>query len=108
MDKAIEKSSKIAEEIKNENSFGGYTIEELRYQRAVVALQKEFAKAKVVNNLSKVKKTNPLSGSKSGLVKAGGMASRIISGLNVVDYAMLGFSVFSTTRKFFSFFRRKK
>ncbi len=107
-------SDKLPENVVVEDStFKGYTLEELRYQRALVLLRREFAKQKVESGLRHIRKTNVFtgtaSGSKaSGLVRAGGIASKILTGLNYADYAMIGFSAFGTVRKIFSFFRKKK
>lgn len=90
--------------------FKGYTLEELRYQRAIVALKREFAKSKTLAGASKLKKHNPLSsdGGKLPLKgKFGGIAGRIFTGLNYMDYIMLGYSLFKSGRKIFSFFRKK-
>lgn len=94
-------------------AFKGYTLDELRYQRALVMLRREFAKQKVNHKLRTIRKTNAFtgtaSGSKSsGLVRAGSIASRILSGMNYLDYAMIGISAFGTVRKIASFFGRKK
>lgn len=91
--------------------FKGYTLEELRYQRALVALQKEFCKSKLtrnVRNIQKSKLLNPSSSASSLPGKVGFVASKIFTGLNYLDYAMIGFSVFGAVRKIFSIFRRNK
>lgn len=92
------------------NKFNGYTLEDLRYQRALIALKKEFSKAKTINSVTKLKKKNPLTDNKTLSLpgKIGGMATRLLTGLNYVDYAMLGFSLFKSGKKIYSFFRRKK
>lgn len=109
--KEIEKTQDAAKSITNpEKKFEGYTLEEIRYQRALVLLQKEFCKNKIMRNFAQIQKSNPLSPEKaaSGLPgKVGFVASRLLSGLNYLDYAMIGFSVFGTVRKIFSFFRKK-
>lgn len=92
--------------------FKGYTLEELRYQRALVILKKDFCQSKLQRNIDEIKKSNPLlspAQSASSLPgKFGFVASKVLSGLNYLDYAMLGFSVFSSLRKVYSFFKRKK
>lgn len=91
--------------------FKGYTLEELRYQRAVITLKKEFCQSKLLRSVDSLKKTNPLSsnGSNTSLPgKFGFVASKLLAGLNYLDYAMLGFSLFSSARKVFSFLHRKK
>lgn len=90
--------------------FKGYTMEELRYQRALVALQKEFCKSKVIHNLDKVRhhKLFGKDGNASHFSKVGSLAAKIFSGLNYLDYIMLGMSVFGSGRKIFKFFRKAK
>lgn len=94
-----------------EKKFTGYTLADLRYQRALIALKKEFSKSKTLSSASKVKKRNPFTGDGKSFSlpgRVGGIASRLIGGLNYVDYAMLGFSLFNSGRKIFSFFRRHR
>lgn len=91
--------------------FKGYDLDELRYQRAVVALKKEFAKEKVMADVADIKKRLPFNkshDSKMGFPMAKGVLGKVFSGLNYVDYFLLGFSVINTGRKVFSFFRKKK
>lgn len=108
----IKKTEDVAKNITHPTvKFKGYTLEEIRYQRALVALQKEFCKTKLRRNVNNLRKSNPLSS--RGAVAAlpgrmGGIASRLLSGLNYLDYAMMGFSVFGSLRKIYSFFRKKK
>lgn len=107
----IKKTEDVAKSITNPEKFKGYTLEEIRYQRALVALQKEFCKAKILRNVHSIQKTNPLTPSgaiKSMPGKIGFVASKLLTGLNYLDYAMLGFSLFRSARKVFSFFHRKK
>lgn len=94
-----------------QSAFKGYTIEELRYQRALVALQKEFCATKIRRNLGNLQKSNPLKASSSSSLlpgKFGSVVPKLLSGLNYLDYALIGFSVFGTLRKITSIFRKKK
>lgn len=90
----------------------GLTIREIRYQRALVALQKEFCKEKMNSGLLKVRNSSPFSSNYSGkskpLGRAAGIAGKIIGGMNYIDYAILGFSIFSNIKKVFGFFSKKK
>lgn len=90
--------------------FGGYTLEDLRYQRALVALKKEFSKSKMIAGAHRVAKRNPINGKQSGfgIGSVGSIAGKLITGMNYLDYVMIGFSLFNTGRKVFSFFHRKK
>lgn len=109
----IEKCEAAAKEItRPEKKFEGYTLEEIRYQRALVALQKEFCKAKLYRNLHSLQKKNPFSSAaspgKNLPGKFGFVAGKLLTGFNYIDYALVGFSIFGTVRKIVSFFRRKK
>ncbi|MBD5292157.1 hypothetical protein HDR69_07315 [bacterium] len=90
----------------------GLTIREIRYQRALVALQKEFCREKMNSGILKVKNSSPFSSNYSGKTKplgrAAGIAGKIVGGMNYIDYAILGFSIFSNVRKVFGFFKKKK
>lgn len=93
--------------------FKGYSLEELRYQRALVMLQREFAKEKITTKMRRIANGKILSSGSatskgSGLMRAGSLASKILTGLNYADYVMIGFSAFGTIRKVVSFFTRRK
>lgn len=93
-----------------ESEFKGYTMDQLRYQRALVALQKEFALSKIQRNLFNLEEHNPLSvrnRTKGKNRPFGSFAGKILSGLNYIDYVMLGYSLFGTVKKVYSFFHRK-
>ncbi len=108
----INNAKNTAKNITNpETKFSGYTLEEIRYQRALVALQAEFCKTKMARNFRTLQNSNPLSASSVASSipgKTGYIASKLLTGLNYLDYAMLGFTVFGALRKVYSFFRRKK
>ncbi|MCM1440454.1 MAG: hypothetical protein NC131_14800 [Roseburia sp.] len=95
-----------------EKEFKGYSLEELRYQRALLALKKEFCKSKVIHNVNKIRSHTIFGTNKNGakISKVGPVVSKLLNNLNYVDYALLGVSAFSTGKKIFSFFRglRKK
>lgn len=94
------------------NTFNGYSMEDLRYRRALVALQKEFAKSKVISDAHKIQRHSPFSKNfgedKSSVGKIGAIANKLLSGFNYLDYAMIGYSVFNSGRKIFSLFKKKK
>lgn len=90
-------------------TFKGYTLEELRYQRALVMLQREFCKNRMMRNLGNLKQSNPLSPNfavSKFAGKSGSIASKILSGMSYLDYAMLGFSAFKSVRKIVKLFKR--
>lgn len=90
----------------------GMTIREIRYQRALTALQKEFCKQKMETDMVKLKNLSPFSKNYSGKNKsfgrAAGLAGKLMGGMNYLDYAVIGFSVFSNIRKILGFFKKKK
>lgn len=92
--------------------FKGYSIEDLRYRRALVALQKEFAKSKILTKSRQISRHSPFSknfASDRGVAgKAGAIAGKLLTGLNYLDYLMLGFTVFNSSKKIFGFFKKKK
>lgn len=91
--------------------FKGYTLEELRYQKALVLVRKEFCKSKLLRNVDSLKKHNPLSPSSDGVLLPGtfgSIASKLVKGLNYLDYMMIGFSVFGSVRKVLTFFKKNR
>lgn len=109
------KANNIQEETISPNEihpFKGYSLSDLHYRRALVAMQKEIAKDKVLTNVLKLQRHSPFSkdfGKGKGTVgKVSAVAQKITNGLNYFDYAMLGYTLFNSGRKIFSFFRRVK
>lgn len=109
----MEKDSKVPAVLpgKNESApFHGYTIEELKYQRAMVALKREFCKVKVMESIEDLrgrgkKKETPSKYPKLAL--AGKAAQMVFSRLNTLDYVMLGMSAFNVMRKGIRMIKRK-
>lgn len=89
----------------------GLTISEIRYQRALVALQREFCKEKInvgVSNLRNFSLFGRDGKSKSKFGgKVGSIAQKIMGGMNYFDYAVIGFTVFSNVKKLFKIFKKK-
>ena len=109
--KDIKSQEKKAKDIVTpENDFKGYTIEEIRFQRALVAMEAEFCKTKILKSFSNLQRINPLSPSSGSSIpgKAGSIALKLVKGLNYMDYIMIGWSVFTGAKKVFSFFKGKK
>lgn len=107
--KEIKKSEQVAKEITNpEITFKGYTLEEIRYQRALVTLHKEFCRTKIERLAHNVRNTNPLAPNKKSSLpgKIGFVAGKLLGGLNYLDYAMMGFSLFGSVRKIISLFKK--
>lgn len=91
-----------------EEPFKGYTLDELRYQRALVLLKKEFSKQQLTESFKQIKANSSLAtfndtkGTKSGIV------GKILKSLDYMDYAMMGYSLFKSIRKFASKFKKNK
>lgn len=106
--KEIKQKEKVAKDILTpESEFKGYTIEEIRFQRALLAMEADFCKTKMHRSWENIQHLNPLMpGNKTSMAgKAGALALRMVNGLNYMDYILLGLSVFKGTKKIFSFFR---
>lgn len=90
--------------------FQGYTLSELRYQRALAALKREYAREKTFKRISKIRRRPFFGGSGKGasMSTAGNWLSKAAIGFNYADYAILGFSLFSSVRKVWKFFRKKR
>lgn len=96
--------TKIVEEVPQ---FKGYTLDEIRYQRAMLGLRKDFCKAKVMESIANLKpggrqRSNLfLSGNKKSTFMsiAGTVASKFLGNLNTLDYILMGISAFGTVKK---------
>lgn len=109
--KEIKEKEKVAKDIMApEKEFKGYTIEEIRFQRALVAMEADFCKTKIQRSISNIQESNPfIPGNKSSLPgKAGAIALKMINGLNYLDYILLGVSLFKGSKKVFSMLRGRK
>lgn len=93
-----------------EAGFKGYTMDELRYQRALIALKREYCKESIMETAHKLHEASPLSANgQKGLARnIGGIAGKIVGGLGYVDYLLIAFSAFGTVKKVLHFFRKKK
>ena len=91
--------------------FKGDTLEELRYNRAMMALKAEFCKEKMLADLQAAKSQTILGklqrGEGTGLFKSG-VLGKMARSLNYVDYILVGLTAFKTIRSITSLFRRNK
>lgn len=102
--------------VTNAPQFNGYTLDEIRYQRAMLGLRKEFCKAKLMESVTNLKpggaKRNNgfFSGGKksTAMSVAGSVASKFLSNLNTLDYILMGISAFGTVRKGMRLLTRKQ
>ena len=109
MDKEEKKAGKAQTHISSEE-FKGYTLDELKYQRALVLLKREFLKEKAFEDINQVKNRIPILNGKSPMdsVSPGGIVGKLVRGLSYADYLILGFSVFNAGKKVLSLFSRKR
>ncbi len=109
--KRIEGRDKVISPIEEQPvEFKGYTLDEIRHHRALVAVKMEFAKAKMFEQFEGLKDRNPFApdGTLKAASRLGTIPMKIVRGLNYTDYIMLGISAFGTMKKVFSLFRKKK
>ena len=93
-----------------EQDFKGFTLDELRYQRALLMVKREFLKEKAIHQGQQLKERIPVLNGKSALasISSKGIIGKIAKGLNYTDYLLLGFSIFGAAKKVFSLFKKKK
>ncbi len=103
-------SDKVVKPIENPLHFDGFTLDEIRHHRALIAVRKEFAKAKIMEDVEKLKDRNPFApdGSLKAAARLGNVPMKIMRGLNYTDYIMMGISAIGTVRKALSMFKKKK
>ena len=103
-------SDKVVVSEKEPPQFNGFTLDEIRHHRALIAVRKEFAKAKIAEEVEGLKDRNPFApdGTLKAASRLGSLPMKIVKGLNYTDYIMMGISAFGTARKVFSFFKKKK
>ena len=88
-----------------EPGFSGYKMSELKYQRALVALKKEYIKENILYQTSDIKSRIPFLNRKKKSEKRGpGLLGKMLKGLDYSDYIMLGAKGFQIFKKF----RKKK
>lgn len=103
------KEKKNSAEESKEQDFKGYSMDELRYQRALVALKKEFLKEKALKQTETIKEQLPLINGKmpSGKISGSGVMGKILKGLSFADYLLLGFQGVRIVKKIGTIFKRK-
>lgn len=92
------------------DEFNGYTLDELRYQRALLLIKREFLREKAVKETQKIKNQIPLVNGKSSLseITPKGVLGKLVRGLDFADYLLLGFQALRIGKKVGSIFRKKK
>lgn len=93
-----------------DKEFKGYTMEELRYQRALLLVKKEYLKERALMSAMTLKERLPVMKGKpafAGLASKG-IPGKLIRGLDFADYVMLGFQAIKIGKKVSAFLRKKK
>lgn len=97
---------------KESAQFKGYTIAQLRYRRAMVAVKKEYALEELRNERHKFSSISNFSGKFGSVAKTvsntAPILSKIFRGLSYMDYITMGISLFGGARKIVNRFRKKK
>lgn len=94
--------------------FKGYTIEEIRHQRALVGVKKDFCKAKLFESMTALKLRKdpyalPKPPSKTKFVAGlGKTALKLFTNMNTLDYILMGISLVGTAKKGLRLIRGKK
>lgn len=100
--KELKESGQTQETQEPRKEFKGYTIEEIRYQRALVALRKEFCKGKILKSVDEIRHPRRAKAAeKSGIARWTGMAGNLLSNVNIVDCVVFGMSLVGPGRKFY-------
>lgn len=96
------------------DDFKGYTMEELRYQRAMMALRKEFCKSKVLNSVdrlthpAKQKEPKALPGVVGNVARVAQTVGKFIPKLSVLEYASIALSAAGSAHKIYKMIGGKK
>lgn len=77
---------KIQDHQREDNEWKGYTIDELRYQRAYALARLELEKEKIVSGFHHIYKSTP------GTMGTGIMR-KMMGGLTYIDYAVLAYKL---------------
>jgi len=99
----------------NSASFEGYTLDELNYRRAIVSLKKDFYKERLLQNLHSLQHASPLNAftgtggnQNKRKFRTSSIFSKMMKSLSVIDYALMGVSVFKSVSSVIKVFKRKK
>ncbi|MDE7181046.1 MAG: hypothetical protein K2N88_07625 [Muribaculaceae bacterium] len=105
----VKKEVEVVKAEPQHEEFKGYTMAEIKYQRAMLALKKEYCKDKMMQSMAQFrpKKKEP-SKKSSAFAIATSMASKLLGNLNTLDYIMMGISLFGTAKKGYKLIRGKK
>jgi hypothetical protein len=109
----IEKQERLASKLMKvgeADKFDGYTIEELRFRKAVVDVKRTYIKEKMQSEWSRLvgDGVGPLrAGKKGGKAVSGNMLGKVMKVFSYTDYIAIGIALFKGTRKVISLFKKK-
>lgn len=90
---------KELEKVTHDETWKGYTIEELQYQRAYTAARLEIQRQRLILNYNNFTKSmNPMA-------EKGGVVSKVFGAFTWIDYGFLAYRIFKTAT---GLFRRKR
>lgn len=81
----------------NQSDWQGYTIDELRYQRALNSARLEIQKERLLNEVETMKGT-------FGVMQPSGIFGKMLKSLNFIDYGIIAFQ---TVRRVSALFRHR-
>ncbi len=85
---------------RDDENWKGYTLDDLRYERAVALARLEIQKEKLAMSASEMRSGVPG-------IAGGGILGKLMGSLNYLDYAILAFRTFRFVSKRFRSFRKK-
>ena len=81
----------------------GYTIEDLRYRRAVNQVKMEMAREQLRSKASKIANFQAF-----GLIKGNGILGQVLSGFSMLDYGILAFQGVKQVSRLYRLFKGRR
>lgn len=81
------------------NNWQGYTIDELRYQRALTSARLEIQKERLLNSFDTMRGT-------FGTMQPTGIVGKMLKSLSLIDYGIIAFRLFNRVSAITRSFRR--
>ena len=107
----MKNSKKKEEPLQGAEEFKGYSMEELRYHRALLLVKKEYVKEQAFKVTKKIKNDLPIIGtgdSLQGHLGSGNLLGKVMKGLSFADYVILGLQTMRIVKKIGSKFKKKQ
>lgn len=84
--------------------WNGYSLDELRYQRAVVLTRLEIQKGRMLQQVQ----SSGINGDSAARGFAGAILKKFFGNMSFIDYIFIGFKVTKTAMKFIQMLKGKK